>query len=803
VPLREFAAECAQREEDYSLLDHLYTCAREHLLLNLSPGFFEEALDDGRCLVCLDGLDEVWAVGQRKSVRDAVKALAARYPRSRYLVTSRIVGYGEAPLDRRDFTHHTILPFEDDDIRDFVRKWYEARERDPVQRKQKADDLIGTIEREPRIRSLAQNPLLLTIIALVHRIEAELPHERVKLYDKCVTALVETWEEVKGLSLEEKQRPFYRYRRRLLERLAYELHAGAEEPGQLQTVKEGDLKLLLGQFLMEYKRLGFAEDPDGARHEARAFIHLARGRTGLLVERGEGVFGFPHLTFQEYLAACDIENRCIHRGVDAIWEEIQPRLHDPHWREVILLLLGGLNKYDEPPTLLVERILEAGQDDKFEPVLHRHLYLAARALADRVDVADDLRRRVVDTLLAIACNAPWWEQRDAVTAFSGLEGDRYAAESLLMLIRDPKMEAGVRVAAAEAIRQLGRAKEAAEMLLALVRDPEVQVEVRSTAAFALGQLGRAEEAVEVLLVLVRDLEVEVEVRSAAAFALRQLGRAEEAAEVLLALARDSQVGTVWRSVAALPLEQLGYAEEATEELLVMACDPRVWAVERSVAAWILGQLGRAEEKVIQILLGLVRDKKVEAMVRLEAAEALGQLGHAEEAAEILLALARDEKVEAWVRRNVALALGQLERADEKVLNSLLALVRDPEVDAGVRSAAAEALGELGQAKEKVLDSLLALAGNPEVEDKARSAAAEALGQLGRTEEAGEILLTLARDEEVDAEVRRAAASALGQLGRAKEAGEMLLGLARDEEVDDEVRGAAYESLKRLVGVAMD
>jgi predicted NACHT family NTPase len=241
IPLCEFAAECAERSQDYCLLDYLYTHAREHLLLNLPPDFFEDALEAGRGLVCLDGLDEVWAVRQRKQIADAVRALATRFPRSRYIVTSRIVGYDEAPLDRRDFTHHTILPLSDDDVREFVRKWYAARERDPMQRKQKTDDLIATIEHEPRIRQLTANPLLLTIIALVHRIEAELPHERVKLYDKCVTALVETWEDVKGLTLAEKQRPFYRQRRRLLERLAYELHAGAEEPGQLRMVKVGDL----------------------------------------------------------------------------------------------------------------------------------------------------------------------------------------------------------------------------------------------------------------------------------------------------------------------------------------------------------------------------------------------------------------------------------------------------------------------------------------------------------------------------------------------------------------------------------
>ncbi|MBM4432341.1 MAG: hypothetical protein FJ026_18635, partial [Chloroflexi bacterium] len=35
IPLREFAAECARRDQDYCLLDYLYTHAREHLMLNL------------------------------------------------------------------------------------------------------------------------------------------------------------------------------------------------------------------------------------------------------------------------------------------------------------------------------------------------------------------------------------------------------------------------------------------------------------------------------------------------------------------------------------------------------------------------------------------------------------------------------------------------------------------------------------------------------------------------------------------------------------------------------------------------
>jgi len=833
IPLREFAAECAKRAQDYCLLDYLYTHAREHLMLNLRQGFFEDALEAGRCLVCLDGLDEVWTVGQRKVVADAVRALAARFPRSRYIVTSRIVGYDEAPLDRRDFVHHTVLPLTNDDIREFVRKWYEARERDPVQRKQKADDLIATIEREPRIRTLAENPLLLTIIALVHRIEAELPHERVKLYDKCVTALVDTWEEVKGLTIEEKQRPFYRQRRRLLERLAYELHVQAEKPGQLQTIKVGDLELLLTRFLMENRRLGLADDPDAARDEARAFIRLARGRTGLLVERGEGVFGFPHLTFQEYLAASDIETRCMPYGVDAVWKEIKDHLHDSHWREVILLLLGSLNRYEDAPTLLMERILEAGEEDKFEPVLHRCLYLAARVLADRVDVANDLRRRVVDNLVEIARIAPLWERDDAFSTLSQLGGDCYVIDVLLAVAHDRLMDANVRCTAASALGRLGYAGEAMEVLLAMACDEQVDTGVRSKAAQALGRLGHAGETAEILLA--NNLEVDVWVRYAAASALGQMGQTGEAAKVLLALALDEQVDAgvryvaisalgqlgraeeevldslltlAWdeqaiswlRSAVAFTLDNLGHTEKAADVWLVLACNAQVDVEERCEAASALGQLGRAEEKMLDSLLILASDTQVNAKVRREAASTLGNLGRVAEAAKVLLILASDTQINAEVRYEAASALGQLSNAEE-ARSIMLTLAQDEQVDTEVRSDAINSLSVLlniqGCADEKVLDSLLSLARDEQVNVRVRGAAASAMGHLGRVREAVEILLVLAHDEQVDAEVHNDTADALSYLGRIKEAVDVWLALACDRQVDARIQRTAAQTLGQL------
>jgi hypothetical protein len=90
-------------------------------------GWWERQLNRGRCLVLLDGLDEVAQEQDRKVVADWVEQQIARYPDNHFVITSRPHGYRSAVIRQAHVV--TIRPFTSEQIHRFLRSWYFAIER--------------------------------------------------------------------------------------------------------------------------------------------------------------------------------------------------------------------------------------------------------------------------------------------------------------------------------------------------------------------------------------------------------------------------------------------------------------------------------------------------------------------------------------------------------------------------------------------------------------------------------------------------------------------------------------------------
>jgi len=126
-------------------------------------------------------------------------------------MTSRYGGYfGKSRLEG-NLLELSIRDFTPEEAREFLVRWFEAvevalhPEGDENKLRKKGGDealvLVERIEKAEHLVKLAVNPLLLQIIALVHRDRGRLPQRRVELYEECTNVLLEKWDMAKGLDV--------------------------------------------------------------------------------------------------------------------------------------------------------------------------------------------------------------------------------------------------------------------------------------------------------------------------------------------------------------------------------------------------------------------------------------------------------------------------------------------------------------------------------------------------------------------------------------------------------------------------
>ena len=90
------------------------------------PKWFERHLEDGKCLVLFDGLDEVAQADEREAVSRWVDEQLKSYSGSRFVITSRPQGYRGAPLHRANIVE--VQPFSGQQVAHFIKSWYLANE---------------------------------------------------------------------------------------------------------------------------------------------------------------------------------------------------------------------------------------------------------------------------------------------------------------------------------------------------------------------------------------------------------------------------------------------------------------------------------------------------------------------------------------------------------------------------------------------------------------------------------------------------------------------------------------------------
>ncbi|HQH85713.1 MAG TPA: SUMF1/EgtB/PvdO family nonheme iron enzyme, partial [Anaerolineaceae bacterium] len=358
-----------------------------------------QALEAGRVLVLLDGLDEVKDQGLRVTVVERAVQFYNFHRRSgnKFVITSRIIGYREVRPNADDLIEGTLIDFDDEEIQLFVERWTSALERQAhaagsqiagLEAEKEKTELLDSIQHNPGVRKLAANPLLLTILAVMKRQGVTLPERRVELYEQYVKTMLSVWNKARSLTGRSTGKDLDVIQTvRILAPLALWMHEVSPGVG---LVKREDLKRKLRAI---YAERGEA-DPEQA---ANNFLSDVHEHTGLLLERGPGEYGFIHLTFEEYLAGVAIALRG-QGNVDTLMANIQPYVGKAAWNEVLLLSLGYLGfvqQLDQVAGEVLDRLTQSGAAAA--------VILAGDAAADIQNggLHPDRCRRIQTTLLAV------------------------------------------------------------------------------------------------------------------------------------------------------------------------------------------------------------------------------------------------------------------------------------------------------------------------------------------------------------------------------------------------------------------
>ncbi len=283
--------------------------------------WFRNKLEAGRCLVLLDGLDEVASQEVRQKVVAWVETQMTAFPRNRFLISSRPHGYRSYPVAGVSVLE--IQPFNRDQVRQFVHNWYRTNEihasgkLDPgveMKAREGAEDLLRRLGNSQVLTDLAVNPLLLTMIATVHRFRSSLPGRRVELYAEICEVFLGKRQMARGV--EDALTPVQK--QRVLQPLAYQL---------MSTKKRGISIADAISVISEALRRVAGEKPGTPEAD---FLKNIENSSGLLLEKESGIYSFAHLAFQEYLTAVHI--REYHPD-----ENLAEKVCDPWWHEVIRL----------------------------------------------------------------------------------------------------------------------------------------------------------------------------------------------------------------------------------------------------------------------------------------------------------------------------------------------------------------------------------------------------------------------------------------------------------------------------------
>lgn len=715
----------------------------------------EELFKSGEVLLLLDGVDEMPASSPVEALAKIRDELTGWVADARVILTCRVNVWDASVNTLQGFDTYRTLEFsygdgnKPDQVKEFICQWFSHTDKPDLGEllRKKLDE-----ERHQRIRDLVKNPMRLSLLCQSWYFrQGDLPETKAALYEQFTRAFYE-WKEEQFSTSPTKQKEL-NAALGLLAREAIDKEKsrfGIRESFAIDVIGEDlfNLACKLHWLNFVYK--------DADTHEK--------------------VYVFFHPTFQEYFAACAIDDW--HFFLNDV--SIDPRggtfrIFYPQWKTVILLWLGRENVEGQQKEEFINALV-LFNDMREGFYRYPAQFLAAVGIAEFRDYswADELLSLIVKWSCGeFSIDKQEWRpflepvQEGARAALLETDSTK-AVTALVEFIQNAqnKYECTCRPAAFSLIQaalslgQIDKGNPVAIAVLLELIEKYQDEEILLQAALNLEQIDEGNPiVVNVLIELIQNYEEEA-IQDLAIGSLETIGLGnQKAIAVLIELIEKSQdeitrlhtaeslgkidqgnpiaIATLVELIknpqshyvcelAAESLVKIGISNRRAVAALIELIDKSKYEITRLQAAWSLGQIDEGNPIAIATLIELIDKSKYKNICDL-AAKSLEDIGAGNRKAIAALVELIENSQDESTRWLAAASLGQIEEGNPIAVNTLVELIKNSQ-DETIRLSVIKSLGEIGKGNSNAIAALVESIGKYQ-DEISRLQVAESLGKI--------------------------------------------------------------------------
>jgi energy-coupling factor transporter ATP-binding protein EcfA2 len=746
-----------------------------------------------RVWLLLDGLDEtsksdslIWLKGQ----------LAGWGQNLRVVMTCRINQWeasagGNALTDSfevyrtLDYSYQTSQG--EDQVKEFISKWFADNEKVATQICTELD-----APGKERIKDLVKNPLRLTLLcASWEKDNQSLPETQAGLYEKFVDYLYD-WKAVEFSKEVE-----------LREELDLALGKLAKEGLNRQPMNDGAVR-----------RFRFTKSEiKGLWGKQSKELLAAAKNLGWLNVVEKDTYAFYHPTFQEYFAACSIDD----------WDYFLPRAHvdrpvncqgedkptyrvfESEWRQPMLLWFGRDDLNYELKENFIDKLMNfQEQEGKF--YYYRAYCMAAIFIGEfrSLPQVEEIVRQIVRWAVGYfdTEKQAWMTFLDRIQSFTieiiSFTHRGCAIDTLIQSLKQFNVEDN-NLSGCKIVYLLGRIDTGSvnviNTLLQLLQKPDVEHELRGAVMSVLSSIGKGDtNAINALRQFLKQLNVDNEIICYVAAALGSIEDGnKEAINALLQLLQQPDLSEDLRTQVNIRLSDIAVGNKEAIDMLLQILllqdlsDEILFEFLFTVGS-ILSDIAIGNKKAINTLLQLLPQPELSKELLCNVGSILSDIAIGnKKAINTLLQLLPQPELSEEILCTVGSILSDIAVGNKEAIDTLLQLLQQPELSEKLLNTVGSILSDIAVVNAEAIDTLLQLLQQPELSEELRAVITYILSCYMGNKKAIDTLIQILQQPELSDELCASITTILGQTVEGnKEVINNLIKLLQQPDLSDEI-----------------